>query len=146
MTHRNHIVFIGNQVKIDFCRELLKRLAPEMTRTSWIVVNAEQRDALIEDCSPEDVRYLPLSNPETRAPYALKINDLLYYDRRLMHMLDCGHVHLRAIRKPHVGFLGIDLPALVVGVLAYAYEVLTYCRARATWALQSVLARLGPDT
>lgn len=146
MTHRNHIVFIGNQAKIDFCRELVKRRAPEMTRISWIVVNAEECDALIQDCSPEDLLYLSLSNPETRAPYALKINDLLSHDRRLLHMLDRGHVHLRAIQGRHVGFLGTDLPTLVVGELTYAYEVLTYYLARATWALQSVLARLGPDT
>lgn len=126
MTHRNRIVFMGNQQKTDFCRELAKRLDPAMTRICWIVVNAAQRDALLQDYAPEDVLYLPLSTPEARPPYAVKINDLLFRDRRLMHMLDRGHAYLRAIQGPIVDFLGADLPTLVVGELTYAYEVLTY--------------------
>jgi hypothetical protein len=146
ITHRNHIVFIGDQVKIDFCREMVKRLAPAMTHIRWLVVNADQRDALIQDYSPEDILYLPLSNPETRATSALKINDLVYHDRRLMHMLDRGHVYLRAIRGPHVDSLGAALPTAVMRELADAYEVLTYRLARVTWGCKSVLARLGPET
>lgn len=126
MTHRNRIVFMGNQEKTAFCRELARRLDPIVTRVSWIVVNAAQREALLQDYAPEDVLYLPLSTSETRAPYAVKINDLLFRDRRLMHMLDRGHAYLRAIQAPIVDFLDTDLPTLVVGELTYAYEVLAY--------------------
>ena len=143
MTHKNQIVLIGKQAKINFCRELDKRRAPEITRISWSVVNAEQLDAPNQDCSQEDVWHLWLSIPETRAAYGLKINDLRSHNRRPIQILDRGNAHLRAIRAPHVDFLGTHLPKLLVDELTHAYEVLTYRLARATWALQSILVRLG---
>lgn len=144
MTHKNQIVFISKQAKIDFCHEWDKRLAPEITRISWSLVNAERRDALYQDCSPEAVPYLWLSTPETRAACAPKINDLRSQHRRPIQIIDHGNVHLRAIRTSRVDFLGTNLPKLLVGELIYAYEVLTYRLVRATRALQSVLARLEP--
>lgn len=126
MTHRNRIVFLGNQTKTAFFRQVVRHLDPQKTRVSWIVVNAAQRDALLQDYPAEDVLYLPLSTSETRAPCPVKINDLLYRDRRLMHMIDRGRAYLRAIQAPIADFLGADLPTLVVGELTYAYEVLTY--------------------
>lgn len=126
VTHRNRIVFLGNQNRTEFFRQVARRLNPETTRISWIVVNAAQRDALLQDYPAEDVLYLPLSTPQTRPPYAVKINDLLFRDRRLMHMLDRGYAYLRAIQAPIVDFLNTGTPTLVVGELTYAYEVLTY--------------------
>ena len=126
MTHSNRIVFIGNQTKTAFFREVVRHLDNDITRVSWIVVNGQQNKQLRKDFSPDDVLYLPLFTPETRMPSMIKINDLIYHDRRLMHMLDRGCTYLRAIQAPIFDFLDTPLPTLVVGELTYGYEVLTY--------------------
>ncbi|WP_417464357.1 hypothetical protein [Kordiimonas sp.] len=123
---QNRIVFLGNFTKTDFFRLVASQMDRRRTRVSWIVVNAQQRDILLQDYPVEDVLYLPLSTPETRTPYPVKINDLVFADRRLKHIMPKGLRYLRAIQAPIVDFLEGAVPTLVVGELTYSYEVLTF--------------------
>jgi len=126
LIYQNRLCFLGNFSKTDFYRQVAKLIDRERTRISWIVVNAAQRDELLTEFPEKDVLYLPLSTPERRPPFEVKINDLLFADRRLKHIKDRGIRYLRAIQAPIIEFLDGDLPTLVVGELTYGYEVLTY--------------------
>ncbi len=127
---RNRIVFLGNQLKTDFFRQVADRFDQKTTQVCWIVVNASQNQALLQTYPADQVLYLPLSTPATRAPYPVKINDLVFCDRRLRHMMPKGRAYLSAVQGPIVDFLDSDIPTLLVGELTYAYEVLTYRLAR----------------
>ena len=127
MSHQNRLCFMGNQTRTAFFQKIAGQIDRTRTRISWIVVNAAQRDALRADgYAAADILYLPLSTRALRAPYPVKINDLVFCDRRLMHIRPKGLAYLRAIQGPIVDFLDTDLPTLVVGELTYAYEVLTH--------------------
>lgn len=125
--HHHRICFMGNQTRTAFFQQVAAKIDHSQTRISWIVVNAEQRDGLrAEGYDTEDILYLPLSTPSKREPYPVKINDLVFCDRRLMHLRERGLTYLRAIQAPIVDFLDTELPTLVIGELTYAYEVLTH--------------------
>lgn len=127
MSHQNRLCFMGNQTRTAFFQKIAGQIDRTRTRISWIVVNAAQRDALRADgYAAADILYLPLSTRAARAPYPVKINDLVFCDRRLMHIRPQGLAYLRAIQGPIVDFLDTDSPTLVVGELTYAYEVLTH--------------------
>ncbi|WP_338303267.1 capsular polysaccharide export protein, LipB/KpsS family [Erythrobacter sp. Dej080120_24] len=118
---------MGNQSRTAFFQKIAEQIHRDRTRISWIVVNEDQRKALLSDgFGEEDILYLPLSTPPSGETYPIKINDLVFCDRRLMHMRQRGLDYLRAIQAPIVEFLDTDLPTLVVGELTYAYEVLTH--------------------
>ena len=127
MAYRNRLCFLGNQSRTAFFQKIAEQFDRSSTRISWIVVNAAQKAVLSADgYDEEDILYLPLSTQQVRAPYPVKINDLVFCDRRLMHMRERGLAYLRAIQAPMVDFLETDLPTLVVGELTYAYEVLAH--------------------
>lgn len=124
---QDRVCFMGNQTRTAFFQQVAAQIDRSRTRVSWIVVNAEQRDALrAEGYDAEDILYLPLSTPPTREPFPIKINDLVFCDRRLMHLRTRGLSYLRAIQAPIFDFLDTELPTLVIGELTYAYEVLTH--------------------
>ncbi len=127
MSFTNRLCFMGNQSRTAFFQKIAEQIDRSSTRISWIVVNAAQKAVLRADgYDEEDILYLPLSTQQVRAPYPVKINDLVFCDRRLMHMRERGLEYLRAIQAPMVDFLETDLPTLVVGELTYAYEVLAH--------------------
>lgn len=127
MAYRNRIVFLGNQTRTEFLRRVSERMDRTATRVSWIVVNAEQRDALLKDHAPEDLLYLPLSLPlDACAEAPININDLLFSDRRLKYIMPTGKRYLKAIQPAIRAFLDADLPTLVVGEVTYSYEVVAH--------------------
>ncbi len=126
MSHTNRICFLGNNTKTEFYQKVSEYIDRERTRVSWIVVNSVQYDELLQLFDKEDILYLPLSTPELCEPFNIKINDLLFADRRLKQIKPQGLHYLRAIQKPIFDFLNGDLPTLVVGELTYGHEVLTY--------------------
>jgi hypothetical protein len=126
VSYRNRLVFLGNNAKTDFYQMVAEKVDRNQTRISWIVVNAAQRDMLLADYPADEVLYLPLSLPERRAPYPIKINDLVFADRRLKQIMPRGLNYLRAIQAPIVDFLGEDIPTLVVGELGHSYEVVAH--------------------
>lgn len=126
MTYSNRICFLGNNDKTEFYRRIAEEIDARETRISWIVVNASQRDALKEQFPDEDVLFLNFSTTETREPFNIKINDLVFADRCLKHVKSRGYRYLRAIQAPIFDFLDSGLPTLVVGELTYGHEVLIY--------------------
>lgn len=126
MAYSNRICFLGNNDKTEFYRRIAEQIDARKTRISWIVINRSQRDALKEQFPDEDVLFLNLATPETRAPFNIKINDLIFADRCLKNIKSLGHQYLRAIQAPIFDFLNSDLPTLVVGELTYGHEVLIH--------------------
>jgi hypothetical protein len=127
MTARRRIVFLGNHTRTEFFRRVSKYMDSDTTRVSWVVVNAAQRASLLQTHPPEDVLYLPLSLPlSDNAAAPLKINDLLFCDRRLKFMLPRGKRYLQAIQPAIQSFLKSEVPTLVVGELTLSYEIVAY--------------------
>ncbi len=126
MHYQNRLCFMGNQSKTAFFQRIAGHLDRRRTRVSWIVVNAAQREVLRGEYDDADILYLPLSTRSNSEPLPIKINDLVFSDRRLKFMPERGLDYMRAIQRPIIDFLDAGLPTLVVGELTYAYEVLTY--------------------
>tara|TARA_A100001391_G_scaffold150652_1_gene108156 strand:- start:712 stop:2121 length:1410 start_codon:yes stop_codon:yes gene_type:complete len=123
---KSRLVLIGNQARTEFFKRVADYVDHKHVRISWIVVNADQRDELLKSYPAEDVLYLPLSTPLKSDSEDLKINDLLFCDRRLKYIKETGRTYLRAIQAPIKEFLNDEIPTLLVGELTYSYELVAY--------------------
>lgn len=123
---KSRLVLIGNQKRTEFFERVAQFIDRDRTRISWIVVNAKQRNTLLKEYPSDDVLYLPLSMDIDGGGSQLKINDLLYSDRRLKYIKETGQRYLKAIQGPIRTFLDEGIPTLVLGELTYSYEIVTF--------------------
>jgi hypothetical protein len=122
----NRIVFIGNCDKTNFWTAIASKLVLVGYSVDWILVNRSQVESVKKSLPESNVLYLPLSRPLSEKTFDIKINDLVYRDRRLMLMRKDGLAYLKNIQTPIHQFLVDGEPALVVGELTYGYEILTH--------------------
>jgi len=120
------IIFIGNCHKTNFWSAIAKQLTFNGYEVDWILVNRSQVHDIQANFAESKILYLPLSLKASGSFGDMKLNDLVYRDRRLRFIRKDGLRYLRNIQAPITDFLMNGHEALVVGELTYGYEMVTH--------------------
>ena len=120
------VCFISNQTKTLFYDKIAERLTNKGVTVYWIVVNLKYYKMLVKKYGKNNVLYLPLNISRLSKPFNLKINDLLYSDRRLKNIPDRGIKYLKNIQPYIFDFISTRQVQIVLGEQTYAYECLIF--------------------
>jgi hypothetical protein len=120
------IVFIGNCHKTFFWAKVGIALQNLGYQIDWILVNKSQKDEIHRQFPGSNVLYLPLNIENQGNSKDIKINDLVYRDRRLQHERELGLDYLQNIQHPISSFLENGQKSLVIGELTYGYEMVIF--------------------
>jgi len=120
------ICFISNQTKTIFYKKIATALINKGIKVCWIAVNKKMATDLQQIYGFENVLYLPLSTSFAGEPFDIKINDLLFADRRLKYIPEKGKRYLCNIQHYIKDFLIKNDVIRIVGEQTYAYECVTF--------------------
>ena len=120
------VCFLSNNTKTFFFDRLGNDLQARGVRIYWIVANRNFSEHLINKYGDEHVLYLPLNICPIGPGFDIKINDLLYADRRLKFIPDVGQQYLVNIQRHIFNFLNDNAMNLLIGEQTYGYECVAF--------------------